>query len=88
MQVRVRLFAIARERAGAPEIALDLPEGATVAALKAAIRSQTPALAPLLPSLMFAVDAEYAVDETVIPPGAEVAAIPPVSGGSGIGGPP
>jgi hypothetical protein len=33
--------------------------------------------------MMFAIDADYAGDdERPIPPGAEVAAIPPVSGGS------
>jgi molybdopterin converting factor small subunit len=31
--------------------------------------------------LMFAIDAEYAVDATPIPLAAEVACIPPVSGG-------
>ncbi len=88
MQVRLKLFAIARERAGVPEITCDLPEGATVAALKRALALGNPALGPLLPALMFAIDWEYAAEDAVIPPGAEVAAIPPVSGGSKKGGRP
>jgi molybdopterin converting factor small subunit len=36
----------------------------------------------LLPQMLIAINADYAGDdESLIPPGAEVAAIPPVSGG-------
>lgn len=82
MRVSVRLFALARQRAGRAEVVLDVPDPATVAALKMAMAVAYPDLAPLIPQLMIAIDAEYAVDEaSPIPPGAEVAAIPPVSGG-------
>jgi molybdopterin converting factor small subunit len=82
MLVQVRLFAIARQRAGRQVVEVDLPETATVADLKAAILSQTPSLASLLPVLRFSVNSEYADDTTPIPHGADLAAIPPVSGGS------
>lgn len=82
MLTRIRLFAIARERAGAAEVSVDLAEGATVAALRARLAEQLPALRPLLPNVMVAVDAEYAADDLVIPRGAEIALIPPVSGGA------
>ncbi len=82
MRVTVRLFAVARQRAGRPEVTLDLPEPATVGSLKRALAAGYPELAPLVPGLMIAVAAEYAPDDTPIYPGAEVAAIPPVSGGS------
>lgn len=82
MRVTVRLFALARQRVGRPEVTLDLPEPATVAALKKALAASFPELAPLLPTLMIAVASEYADDDARIPPGAEVAAIPPVSGGT------
>jgi molybdopterin converting factor subunit 1 len=85
VRVEVRLFAVARHRAGRPTIALELPEPATVAALKRALAEACPALAPLVPSLRIAVNSEYAADDEPIPSGAEVAAIPPVSGGSGAG---
>ena len=81
MRVEVRLFAAARQRAGRPTLDLELPEPATVAALKRALAAACPALAPLVASLRIAVDSEYAADDAPIPPGAEVAAIPPVSGG-------
>jgi molybdenum cofactor cytidylyltransferase len=82
MRVTVRLFAVARQRAGRAELVVDVPEPVTVAALKRALAETVPELAPLVPQLMIAIDADYAIDDARrIPPGAEVAAIPPVSGG-------
>jgi molybdopterin converting factor subunit 1 len=79
--VTVRLFAAARQLAGTSDIAVALPETATVADLKRALATARPALAGLLGSARIAVNAEYAPDTLVIPPGAELAVIPPVSGG-------
>jgi molybdopterin synthase catalytic subunit/molybdopterin synthase sulfur carrier subunit len=81
VKVRVRLFAVARELAGAESLDLDLPEGATVAQLRAALVRHTPELARVLPHVLFAVGNEYVRDNTVISPDSEVACIPPVSGG-------
>lgn len=85
MQVLVRLFALARQQVGRNELTVQVDEPATVGHLKAAIADQNPELIPLLPHLLFAVATNYATDETLIPPGAEVAAIPPVSGGGPTG---
>jgi molybdenum cofactor cytidylyltransferase len=82
MKVHVRLFALARQRAGRPEVVVELPEPATVADLKRALAETLPELAPLASSLMIAVDSEYAGDDLHISPGSEVAVIPPVSGGA------
>jgi molybdopterin converting factor subunit 1 len=82
MRVPVRLFAVARQRAGRPVVELDLPDGATVADLKAALAEAVPELAAILAAARFAVDSEYADDASPIRPGAELALIPPVSGGS------
>jgi molybdopterin converting factor subunit 1 len=82
VRVTVRLFAMARQQTGQASVALDVPEPATVAALKRALAVAFPELAPLVPQLMIAINADYVRDEErLIPPGAEVAAIPPVSGG-------
>jgi molybdopterin converting factor subunit 1 len=82
VRVTVRLFALARQQAGRAAVDLDVPEPATVAALKRALAAAFPELARLVPQLMIAIDADYVRDEErPIPPGAEVAAIPPVSGG-------
>jgi molybdenum cofactor cytidylyltransferase len=77
----VRLFAVARERAGRALIELELPLPSSVADLRRALALQHPQLAPLASSVMIAVDSEYATDATLILPGAQVALIPPVSGG-------
>jgi len=81
MTVTVQLFAEARDRAGAPTAALELPPSATVADLRAAIRIRFPELSSLLPACRIAVNHEFADDPDPIPAGAEVAVIPPVSGG-------
>jgi len=77
MEVTVRLFAQLRERAGAGEVSLELPEGARVAD---ALRELS-ALADGLP-LVMAVNREYAGDDHVLSAGDELALIPPVSGGA------
>lgn len=77
MQVRVRLFASLRERAGAEEVELDLPEGALV---RDALE-RVSALTQGMPVVM-AVNHSYADAEDALQAGDEVALIPPVSGGS------
>ncbi len=72
----VRLFAVLRERAGSPELTLDLPEGARV---RDALDSLS-ALAEDVP-LVTAVNREYASEEQLLDAGDELALIPPVSGG-------
>ncbi|HUS38679.1 MAG: MoaD/ThiS family protein [Pirellulales bacterium] len=81
MQVRVKLFAIAAQRVGRDEISIDVDSPANVATLKEVLFHQFPKLASLASHLLVAVNAEYADDQTVIPPNSEVALIPPVSGG-------
>lgn len=77
MEVTVRLFAMLRERAGAPEVTLELPEGARV---RDAL-GELSWLASGVP-LVMAVNREYAAEDRVLDPGDELALIPPVSGGS------
>ena len=77
MEVTVRLFAVLRERAGARELIVELPEGARV-------RDALDSLAGLAEGipLVMAVNREYASEEQVLDSGDELALIPPVSGGS------
>jgi molybdopterin converting factor subunit 1 len=82
LRVIVQLYALAKERAGCSEVALELPEGATVGDLRRALAAACPNLGPLTANVMIAVDAEYADDDHRIREGAEVAVIPPVSGGA------
>ena len=81
MRVSVKMFAIARDLAKQSEVELDLSDTATVADLRKALVERVPALAGLQKHLMFAINADYAGDGVTIPPHAEIACIPPVSGG-------
>ncbi len=78
----VQLFAAARELAGVPSVSLDVPHGATVAELRHGLSQSHPALAALVIRSRIAVDCEFADDSAVVPEGAELALIPPVSGGA------
>jgi len=79
MVVRIRLFAQLRERAGASELSLELPEGARVRDALAA-----PAVAGLAEGLplVLAVNREYASEDALLAADDELALIPPVSGGA------
>ena len=81
MKVRVKLFAIARERMGCDCLEIELPADASVGQLRGALIEQLPPLADVIPHVRFAVNSEYATDAAVIPVAAEIAIIPPVSGG-------
>jgi MoaE-MoaD fusion protein len=75
--VRVRLFAALRERAGAAEVELELPDGALVGDALAQLQALTAGM-----SVVMAVNQEYARPDEVLHSGDELALIPPVSGGS------
>jgi len=79
--VRIRLFAVARQVVGCDSVELELAEKATITQLRRAMADQIPELAGLVGHMTFAVDTEYADDKTKISPNAEIACIPPVSGG-------
>ena len=79
--MNVLLFARARDLAGADAIDIDLPSGATVADLRQAVAAQVPKLAGLVGRCAFAVDNEFATEQTSLSPASVVALLPPVSGG-------
>jgi molybdopterin synthase catalytic subunit/molybdopterin converting factor small subunit len=75
--VTVRLFAGLRERAGWSSRELDVAEGTQVADLWPLLD-----LGERPPGLLYAVNRQYAAEETVLSAGDELALIPPVSGGA------
>jgi molybdopterin converting factor subunit 1 len=82
MLVHVRLFARARDLAGTDVLRVELPDGATIADLRRRLAADYPALSTLLERSALAVENEFAADSLVLPVDAEVALLPPVSGGS------
>jgi molybdopterin synthase catalytic subunit len=83
IRVRIRLFAIQRELAGAREVHVDLAPGATIESAWTALVERSPVLAPGRPSVRFARNGAYAAADEPLEDGDEVAMIPPVSGGDG-----
>jgi molybdopterin converting factor small subunit len=81
MIVEVQLFAAARDDAGTGRVTVTLPEPARVGELRAALIAAVPALSRYARSLRIAINNHYAADSDSIPPAAEIAAFPPVSGG-------
>lgn len=81
MRLEVKLFATLRDRAKARQVAVELKDGATVAALRQCLAADYPALVPALSTCIAAVNQEFASDNTLLHPGDEVALFPPVSGG-------
>src|SRR5918992_3307612 len=82
MVVSVRLFAGLRERAGTDRLEVELPDGARVADVLAAMAG-TP-VGELRPrECVVAVNREYAAADAPVRAGDEVALVPPVSGGDG-----
>jgi MoaE-MoaD fusion protein len=77
MEVRVRLFAGLRQRAGADELTLQLPDGACVRDALDRVADLTAGVC-----VVMAVNQEYADDAQPLAAGDELALIPPVSGGS------
>lgn len=76
--IRVRFFALYRERAGRSEARLRVPAGSTVADVIAVLRSGNDDL-PERPSV--AVNHTYVGLDHPVADGDEVALIPPVAGG-------
>lgn len=81
MKVRALFFASYRDLLGTPELAVELPDGATVEDLVVALRARGGSFAALPETPAVAVNREYAPRAVVLSQGDEVALIPPVAGG-------
>lgn len=79
MVINVKAFGICKDWMGGREVSVDF-EGTTVEHLRLALTQRYPKMSQL-PSLLIAVNREYADDLATIKPTDEVAIIPPVSGG-------
>ncbi|MFP6664168.1 MAG: molybdopterin converting factor subunit 1 [Deltaproteobacteria bacterium] len=80
MKIHIRLFASLRERLGHAELDREIPAGANVGDLLAALKIEFPALAGC-GRVAYAVNSEYTDADQALADGDELALIPPVSGG-------
>jgi molybdopterin converting factor subunit 1 len=81
MQVKVLFFAAAREVAGTGSMEVSLEDDATVGQLQQALIEQFPGLIHVVGHSAVSVDHEYANPDRILYHGAEVAILPPSSGG-------
>jgi sulfur-carrier protein len=84
MTVKVKLFAILRERAGASEITKEIKEGSTVGDLWVALQQDYPKLAVPGIRLLYAVNQDYVKPDRILKNSDEVVFVPPVSGGRNV----
>jgi molybdopterin converting factor subunit 1 len=81
MRIDVLCFAMVREVVGQPNVRLELADGATPETVAAALVAMHPGLRPLLPTVRYAVNEEFAAPTCPLRDGDRVALVPPVSGG-------
>lgn len=81
-RIKLLFFATLRDRAGTRSMELEIPSDLTVEGLKDKLSNEYPNLKDSMSSVLITINREYAFDEAVIPPNAELAMFPPVSGGA------
>jgi molybdopterin converting factor subunit 1 len=79
--VKLLFFATIRDRAGMKSLELDIPDDMTILQLKNKLADDYPKMKESLKSVLITINREYAFDEAIVPPTAEIAFFPPVSGG-------
>ena len=81
MKVRVQFYSQLRDLAGAAEMVVDVPEGATVAKLLEKIYEQAPALRARDESILVGAGVEFVDRNYKLRSGDEISIMPPVQGG-------
>ena len=81
MKVVWLLFAIARERAGCSEVAIELPSGSRVTDAARELARRCPMLDDVIPRARIAVGQQFTDLDHMLVDGDRLALIPPVSGG-------
>jgi molybdopterin converting factor subunit 1 len=81
MRIKIKFFAILKEKFGREEMIKEVAEGTTVAALWDSLRREHPQLAQAKLRLLYAVNRNYVEPDYVLKERDEIVFIPPVSGG-------
>ncbi len=80
-QIKLLFFATIRDRAGTKSLEIEIPTDLTIQGLKEKLSTDYPNLKESMHSVLITINREYAFDDAVVPPNAEIALFPPVSGG-------
>ena len=81
MILQIRCFAGLKEVTGAEVISVAVDPPVTVGKIRRQMTQDFPQLSPLLDRCLFAVNEDYAAEESVVEYHDQIACIPPVSGG-------
>ncbi len=81
MNIKLVMFAAAKEGVGSDQMELELEPGSTIKDLKKVLLEKWPGLENLVSRSAFSINQSYANDHDEITDSAEVGWIPPVSGG-------
>lgn len=81
MRVKVKFFAILRERVGTSEITKEVSEGTTVGELWATLKREYASLGSVEMRLLYAVNQNYVNGDHILKDHDEIVFVPPVSGG-------
>lgn len=79
--IKLLFFATIRDKAGMRSLEHEIPANMTISQLKDKLGADFPNLKESMKSVLVTINREYAFDEAVVPPNAEIAFFPPVSGG-------
>ena len=81
MRITVQFFSQLKEIVGADELALDIPDGSTVADLLARLYERFSRLEKWDPSILLGIGVNFVGRDHVIRPNDQIAIMPPVQGG-------
>lgn len=81
MKIQVKLFYHLKEKAGAGEIDLALPDHSTIGEVKEELEMRFPQLRTHLENVMILMDQKIVLDDDRIEEGAKVSFLTPVGGG-------
>ena len=81
MKIKVIFFATLREYAGARTVEMEIPVNTSVTDLRKLVIDKYPQMRLSKNAIIASINREFASDEQIIPPDAEIALFPPVSGG-------
>ena len=81
MEVRILCFASTQDVTGQRELTLQVPDSATAGGCLEALKSEYPALGPILGRCRIAVNDEFASESDAVSDGDTLALLPPMSGG-------
>ncbi|MCO4760439.1 MAG: molybdenum cofactor biosynthesis protein MoaE [Myxococcales bacterium] len=81
--LQVQYFASARDAAGVHDDAFDFVDGESIAEFRLRLAARHPPLGRILRSCRLAQGDSFAREKDLMVPGAEIAVLPPVSGGAG-----